>query len=138
VKVSLFLLFLLPILLLACGLGGSDPIPVTELPDPAIYALTIPELPDVGLNWQQTYNQTAIEQGYQWAYLAYQAYQPGSLGESGIRFAVNNDVVYLEWLMWLMTLPQPPQSIGEINDISCCAAHNRIGINCRKTTLETC
>jgi hypothetical protein len=121
-------------------LGGSDPIPVTELPDPAIYALTIPELPEVGLNWQQTYNQTAIEQGYQWAYLAYQAYQPGSLGvdlESG--FAVNNDVVLYEVDVSRDDLPQPPQSIGEINDISWVrvAQSNRIGDKSAvwKTTL---
>ena len=111
-KVRHFLLFLLPILLLACGSGGSDLIPVTELPDPAIYALTIPELPEVGFNWQQTYNQTTIEQGYQWAYLAYQAYQPGSMGvdlESG--FAVNNDVVLYDVDVSRDDLPQPPQSI---------------------------
>ena len=139
-KVSHFLLFLLPILLLACGSGGSDLIPVTELPDPAIYALTIPELPEVGFNWQQTYNQTTIEQGYQWAYLAYQAYQPGSMGvdlESG--FAVNNDVVLYDVDVSRDDLPQPPQSIGEINDISWVrvAQSNRIGDKSAvwKTTL---
>ena len=40
------------------------------------------ELPDVGLSWQQSYNLTTAEQGYKWSYLAYQAYQPGSLGVS--------------------------------------------------------
>ena len=118
-KARYFLVFILPFLLLACGSGGSDPVPVTELPDPAIYALTIPELPEVGLTWLQTYNQTTKEQGYQWSYLAYQAYQPGSLGvdlESG--FAVNNDVVLYEVDVSRDDLPQPPQSIGDIDDIS--------------------
>ena len=139
-KARHFLVFILPFLLLACGLGGSDPVPVTELPDPAIYALTLPELPDVGLIWQKTYDQTTTEQGYQWAYLAYQAYQPGSLGvdlESG--FAVNNDVVLYEVDVGRDDLPQPPQSIGEINDISWIrvAQSHRIGDKSAvwKTTL---
>jgi hypothetical protein len=105
--------------MIACGSVGSDQVPVEELPDPAIYALTITDLPDVGLNWQQTYNQTTTEQGYKWSYLAYQAYQPGSAGvelESG--FAVNNDVVLYEVDVSREDLPQPPQTLGDIKDIS--------------------
>jgi hypothetical protein len=106
-------------ILAACGPSGSDLVPVSELPDPAIYALQAEELPDVGLGWQQTYNQTSSEQGYKWSYLAYQAYQPGSLGvelESG--FAVNNDVVLYEVEMSRQTLPQPPSAFGEIQSVS--------------------
>lgn len=105
--------------LVACGPVGSDQVPVNELPDPAIYALNLAELPEVGITWQQTYNQTTIEQGYKWSYLAYQAYQPGSLGvdlESG--FAVNNDVYLYEVNISREYLPQPPQSIGNLQDIS--------------------
>lgn len=113
------MLFLLPFLIVACGSAGSVQVPVAELPDPSIYALTIPELPDVRLPWQQTYNQTTTEEGYKWAYEAYQAYQPGSLGvdlETG--FAINNDVVLYETDVSRQDLPQPPQSIGDIEDIS--------------------
>jgi hypothetical protein len=113
------LLLLLPFLMIACGPVRSDQVPVAELPDPAIYALTITELPDVGLPWQQTYNLTTTEQGYKWSYLAYQAYQPGNLNvelESG--FAVNNDVVLYEVDVSRDDLPQPPQTLGNIQDIS--------------------
>jgi hypothetical protein len=119
VKATHYLLFLLPFLIIACGLAGSAQVPVAELPDPSIYALTIPELPKVGFPWQQTYNQTTTEEGYKWAYEAYQAYHPGSLGvdlESG--FAINNDVVLYETDVSQQDLPQPPQSIGDIKDIS--------------------
>ena len=118
-KASLYLLFLLPLLIFACGPAGSDQVALTELPDPVIYALDLQELPEVGLPWQQTYNQTSTEQGYKWSYLAYQAYQPGNLGvdlESG--FAVNNDVVLYEVDVSRQDLPQPPSSLGEIQDIS--------------------
>lgn len=118
-RASLYLLFLLPFLIFACGPAGSNQVPLAELPDPVIYALDLPELPEVGLPWQQTYNQTSIEQGYKWSYLAYQAYQPGNLGvdlESG--FAVNNDVILYELDVSRQDLPQPPSSIGEIRDIS--------------------
>ncbi len=118
-KATRFMLFLLPFLIVACGSAGSVQVPVAELPDPSIYALTIPELPDVRLPWQQTYNQTTTEEGYKWAYEAYQAYQPGSLGvdlETG--FAINNDVVLYETDVSRQDLPQPPRSIGDIEDIS--------------------
>ena len=114
-----FLLLLLPILMIACGPVGSNQVPVDELPDPAIYALAITDLPDVGLPWQQTYNQTTTEEGYKWAYLAYQAYQPGSFSvelESG--FAVNNDVVLYEVDVSREDLPRPPETLGNIQDVS--------------------
>lgn len=116
---SYSLLVMICLWLVACGPAGSDQVPVTELPDPAIYALSPSELPEVGLPWQQTYNLTTTEQGYKWSYLAYQAYQPGSLGvdlESG--FAVNNDVYLYEVNISREDLPQPPQSIGSLQDIS--------------------
>jgi hypothetical protein len=102
-------------LLVSCGSSASDLVPVSDLPEPAIYALRPSELPEVGLGWQQSYNQTSTEQGYKWAYLAYQAYQPGSLGielESG--FAVNNDIVLYETDMRREALPPPPSTLGEI------------------------
>jgi hypothetical protein len=102
-------------LLVSCGSSASDLVPVSDLPEPAIYALRPSELPEVGLGWQQAYNQTSTEQGYKWAYLAYQAYQPGSLGielESG--FAVNNDIVLYEADMRSEALPPPPSTLGEI------------------------
>jgi hypothetical protein len=102
-------------LLVSCGSSASDLVPVSDLPEPAIYALRPSELPEVGLGWQQAYNQTSTEQGYKWAYLAYQAYQPGSLGielESG--FAVNNDIVLYEADMRREALPPPPSTLGEI------------------------
>lgn len=119
-KGSVFIPLLLMVLWLAgCKPADSDQVPVTELPDPAIYALTIAELPDVRLSWHQTYNQTLTDPGYKWAYLAYQAYQSGSLGgalESG--FAVNNDVYLYEVNISHQDLPQPPQAIGSLQNIS--------------------
>jgi hypothetical protein len=116
-------LALLCILLSACGStpgsGSSSVVPLAELPDPAIYAITGGELPEVGLPWQQTYNLSSADQGYKWAYLAYQAYQPGSPGnemESG--FAVNNDVVLYESDVSRDALPKPPDSLGQIQGIS--------------------
>jgi hypothetical protein len=98
------------------------------------------ELPDVGLGWQQTYNQTSTEDGYKWSYLAYQAYQPGNLGiemESG--FAVNNDVVLYEGDMSREDLPGPPSEMGGIRDIAWKAApqSSRVGDKSAvwKTTL---
>ena len=113
------LFLLMMIVATACGPSGSDQIAVAELPDPAIYALTIGELPEVRLAWQQTYNQTSIELGNKWNYTAYQAYQPGNLGielESG--FAVNNDVVLYGVDISREDLPQPPEALGTIQDIS--------------------
>ncbi len=118
-KSKLLLLSMLLLLLTACGPAGSDQVPVTELPDPAIYALTLSELPEVGVSWQQSYNLTTTEQGYKWSYLAYQAYQPGNLGvELESAFAVNNDVVLYEVDMSRESLPQPPQALGNIQDVS--------------------
>lgn len=114
-----FLLLTLAILMISCGPARSDQVPVAELPDPAIYALTINELPEVGFPWQQTYNQTTTEQGYKWSYLAYQAYQPGNLGaELDSGFAVNNDVVLYEADVSRDELPQPPDTLGDIQGIS--------------------
>lgn len=112
-------LFFLPFLMIGCGPVGSDNVPVADLPDPAIYALQISELPEVGFPWQQTYNQTDIKEGYKWAYQAYQAYMPGNFGvepESG--FAVNNDVVLYENTVSREDLPQPPDTLGDIEGIS--------------------
>ena len=107
------------LLLTACGPAGSDLVPVTDLPDPVIYALTPSELPPVGVSWQQSYNLTTSEQGYKWSYIAYQAYQPGSLGvELESAFAVNNDVVLYEVDMSREILPQPPQALGNIQDVT--------------------
>ncbi len=114
-----FWITLLAFLLVACGPASSSTVPVAELPDPAIYALTGRELPEVGLPWQQTYNLTTAEQGYKWAYLAYQAYQPSSPSsalESG--FAVNNDVVLYAADVSRDALPQPPESLGDLQGIS--------------------
>jgi hypothetical protein len=119
VSFRIFWICLLAFLLAACGPTASSTIPVNELPDPAIYALTGKELPDVGLPWQQTYNLTTAEQGYKWAYLAYQAYQsssPGSELESA--FAVNNDVVLYTADVSHDALPQPPDSLGDLQGIS--------------------
>jgi hypothetical protein len=119
VRSKVLLPFVLLLLLTACGPAGSDQVPVTELPDPAIYALTLLELPDVGMSWQQSYNLTTTEQGYKWSYIAYQAYQPGNLGvELESAFAVNNDVVLYDVDMSRESLPQPPQALGNIQDVS--------------------
>ncbi len=107
------------LLLAACGPSASDQVAVAELPDPLIYALTPADLPDVGLSWQQVYNQTTTTEGYKWTYLAYQAYQPGNLGvEMESAFAVNNDVVLYSADMRRADLPQPPTSLGNIQNIS--------------------
>ena len=107
------------VLLAACGPTGSDLVPIAELPDPAIYALHLSELPDVGLPWQQTYNQTKTQEGSLWSYRAYQAYQPGNLGvELESAFAVNNDVILYEVDMRRVDLPQPPAALGNIQNIS--------------------
>jgi hypothetical protein len=119
VKIRHFLLPLLLMLLVSCGPAGSDQVSIADMPDPAIYALTFSELPKVGLSWQQSYHQTTTEQGYKWSYMAYQAYQPGSVGgglESG--FAVNNDVILYQVDMHREELPQPPQALGNIQNIS--------------------
>ena len=118
-KSNLFLLPVLLLLLTGCGPAGSDQVLVAELPDPAIYALTLSELPRVGMSWQQFYNQTTTEQGYKWSYLAYQAYQPGNLGvDLESAFAVNNDVVLYEVDMSRESLPPPPQALGNIQVVS--------------------
>jgi len=113
------LLLTLAILMISCTPVGSDQVPVAELPDPAIYALTINELPEVGFPWQPAYNQTTTEQGYKWSYLAYQAYQPGILpAELDSGFAVNNDVALYEADVSRDELPQPPDTLGNIQGIS--------------------
>ncbi len=135
------LLLLLSLLLVtACGPVGSDLVPVAELPDPSIYAITLSELPDVRVSWQQSYNLATQEEGYKWYYLAYQAYQPGSLGgELDSAFAVNNDVALYEVDMSRENLPQPPTSLGELQGISwkSAAQSHRLGDKSAvwKTTL---
>ena len=118
-KTRNFLLPLLLFLMTSCAPAGSDRVPVAELPDPAIYALSVTELPEVGASWQQSYNQTTAEEGYKWSYLAYQAYQPGSVeGELDYAYAVNNDVILYEVDMSREDLPQPPQALGNIQGVS--------------------
>ncbi len=113
---------LLPVLILllltACG-SRSVQVPTAQLPDPAIYAVMPSELPEVGVGWQQTYNQTSLEQGYKWSYQAYQAYQAGAGGgELDNAFAVNNDVILYEVDMSREDLPLPPQTLGNIQNVS--------------------
>ncbi len=118
-KTKLFLLPLIVMLLAACSSSASDQVPSAELPDPAIYALRISELPEVGVGWQQSYNQSSQEQGYKWSYQAYQAYQPGGAGsELDTAFAVNNDVILYEVDMSRADLPQPPSSLGNIQGVT--------------------
>jgi hypothetical protein len=118
-KAYQFLLTAATCLLVSCANAGSGQVPVAEMPDPAIYALTINELPEVGFPWQQTYNQTTTEQGYKWSYLAYQAYQAGNpVAELDTGFAVNNDVVIYEGDVSGDELPKPPDTLGEIQDLS--------------------
>jgi hypothetical protein len=119
VKVRLLFLIVIGLTLAACGSASSAQVPVAQLPDPAIYALTISELPEVGLPWLPSYNQSSVEEGYKWAYLAYQAYQPaGSGGELESAFAVNNDVILYQVDVHRQDLPQPPQTLGDIQGIS--------------------
>jgi predicted small lipoprotein YifL len=119
VKCKTLLLLLVVILLAACGPAGPDTVPVAELPDPIIYAIRPSELPEVGLDWQQSYNQTTLGTGFKWSYLAYQAYQPGNMGvDLESAFAVNNDVVLYEKDMSQADLPLPPQSMGNIQNIT--------------------
>ncbi len=116
---SFFFLCVLAILAASCGSAGSGQIPTAQLPDPAIYALTLADLPEVGASWQQSYDQTTTEKGYKWSYQAFQAYQPGSAG--GVlpsAFAVNNDVILYEVDMSREDLPQPPSSLGNLQNIT--------------------
>jgi hypothetical protein len=114
-----FLPSMLVILLISCGPVGSDQVPVAELPNPAIYSLTLNELPEVGFPWQQDYKHTSIEEGYKWSYLAYQAYQPGNPGvELDSGFAINNDVVIYETDVSRDELPKPPETLGDIQGIN--------------------
>jgi hypothetical protein len=123
VKTRYQLLPLLLLLLAACGPSASDQVAVAQLPDPAIYALRLSELPEVGVSWQQSYNQDTQEQSYKWSYQAYQAYQPGGAGgELDTAFAVNNDVILYEVDMSRHDLPQPPPSLGNIQGVTWKAA----------------
>jgi hypothetical protein len=109
-----FMIFVLA----ACSSPGAARISASQLPDPAIYALQAGELPEVGVPWQQSYNQTSEEQGYKWSYRAYQAMQPGGATELDYVYAVNNDVYLYEADMSHADLPQPPKSMGNIGDVS--------------------
>jgi hypothetical protein len=118
VKTRHLLVILIPLLLTACATRPS-PVPVAQLPDPAIYALRPSELPEVGASWQQTYNQTNQETGYKWSYQAFQAYQPAVVaGELDTAFAVNNDVILYEVDMNREDLPLPPQALGNIQGVT--------------------
>jgi len=118
-KRRLFPLLGLVLILIACGTGGSDFVPLAELPNPAIYAVAPDELPEVGGSWLQSYNQVTEGQGYMWAYLAYEASQPAGLGgDLGYAFAVNNDVYLYETDVSSQDLPQPPQALGSIQGVS--------------------
>lgn len=118
-KARFFLLPLILVVLAACGSSASIQVPAAQLPDPSIYALRLSELPEVGVSWQQSYNQSTQEQGYKWSYQAYQAYQPGSAGsELDTAFAVNNDVILYEVDMSREDLPQPPSSLGNIQGVT--------------------
>lgn len=118
-KIRNLFLPLIVFLLAACGPSASGQVPVAQLPDPAIYTLRLSELPEIGVNWQQSYNQTTQEQGYKWSYQAYQAYQPGSTAaELDTAFAVNNDVILYEVDMSREDLPQPPSSLGNIQSVT--------------------
>ena len=118
-KARFLLLTLILLLLVACGSTGSVQVPAAQLPDPAIYTVRLSELPEVGLDWQQTYNQTTLEPGYKWSYQAYQAYQPGGGGgELDSAFAVNNDVILYEVDMRREDLPLPPQTLGNIQGVT--------------------
>jgi hypothetical protein len=118
VKPGRLLPVLILLLLTACG-SRSVQVPTAQLPDPAIYAVRPSELPEVGVGWQQTYNQTSLEQGYKWSYQAYQAYQAGAGGgELDNAFAVNNDVILYEVDMSREDLPLPPQTLGNIQNVS--------------------
>ncbi len=117
-KTGYALPFLILLLVSACG-SGTVQVPTAQLPDPAIYAVRPSELPEVGVGWQQTYNQTSVEQGYKWSYQAYQAYQTGGGGgELDNAFAVNNDVILYEVDMSREDLPQPPQTLGDIQGVA--------------------
>jgi hypothetical protein len=119
VKSRILLLAIGLVWLVACGPTGTDQVPVNELPDPAIYAINVSELPDVGLPWQQSYDQSTVQENNRWSYRAYQAYQPGNLGvELESAFAVNNDIILYEVDMRRADLPQPPLALGNIQNIS--------------------
>jgi predicted small lipoprotein YifL len=119
VKTRHLLVILILLLLAACGTSGPSLVPAAQLPDPAIYSLRLPELPEVGVSWQQTYNQTSEEQGYKWSYQAFQAYQPaGVASELDTAFAVNNDVILYEVDMSREDLPLPPQALGDIQGVA--------------------
>lgn len=119
VRRSLYPLLGLLLLLAACAPSGSDFIPLAELPNPAIYAITPDELPEVGANWLQSSNQVTEGDGYMWSSLAYEASQPAGLGgDPGYAFAVNNDVYLYETDVSSQDLPQPLQALGSTQGVS--------------------
>ena len=102
----------------ACGPGGSDLVPLAELPDPHFYALTIADLPEAGADWQTSYDSSRDQERGKWVYVAYEASQPPLLGgDMGFTFSVLNDVVIYEEDVSRSDLPQPPTELGAITEI---------------------
>lgn len=120
---SILLIFLSMVLLSACGSPAREQVPTNQLPNPALYALNIAELPEVGVPWQQTYNQTTSDQGYKWSYQAFEAYQPGEQeNQLDSAFAINNDVILYEIDMSREKLPAPPETLGSLQGVEWKAA----------------
>jgi hypothetical protein len=99
----------------ACGPAGGDLLPLAELPDPHLYALTAADLPAVGTDWQTRYDDYSEQERGKWVYVAYEASQPPTLGgDLGFAFSVLNDVIVYEEDVSGEDLPQPPDELGAI------------------------
>lgn len=110
---------LLLLLLMACVPVGSDALSASELPDPHFFSLTIEELPDVGVPWEQTFDQYSENGKFKWVYSAFEAKQslePGNIFKPLL--TINNDVVIYTDDVSSGELPQPPLTIGENENIS--------------------
>jgi hypothetical protein len=112
------LLLLAVLLLSSCSGPSAEQIPTSQLPSPALYALTVTDLPEVGVPWQQSYSQTSSDKGYKWTYQAYQAIQPAEAeNQLDSVYAINNDVILYEVDMSREDLPAPPESLGSIQGV---------------------